>query len=121
MTLNMFQLELESWDSWGADGDGLGMNSKSSQQNYNGYNRYSSNKQEPAELEPEPDFFEDMQPQYKKPAKVSGLVPLQNITISLVLYCGLSHEYSCFVAKLKFISRVGTFICYKCFVRTTFP
>lgn len=59
-------LELESWDSWGADGDGLGINSKTSQN----YSRYSSHVLEPAEPEPEPDFFQDMQPEYRKPAKI---------------------------------------------------
>ena len=64
------QMEFQSWDSWGADD--VSFNHSNGPGPHGDIGRYGNRAQLQSEDDPEVDFFQDMTPEFKKAAKVSG-------------------------------------------------
>ena len=76
------QVELEAWDSWGGDDQNAASaanHASTNSSNQHGYqsNHLHRNKNPEPEQETDVDFFEDMQPHFKKPKKVCVCISLK--------------------------------------------
>ena len=100
-----FKVELESWDSWGADEQNMSNNVPNNQhRNYPGYQ--NSHFGAKPEVEPEPDinYFDDMTPQVRtQRVSILLLIVLRHFTfvISTVLFC-----ISITVLTLEVVSKI---------------
>ena len=66
----LFQIELESWDTWGNEDD-RPFNPGPGNRPTTGHHRDRLNSKSESESEPDVDYFQDMQPEIRKTAKVS--------------------------------------------------
>ena len=73
----MLQIELESWDSWGPEDDrafnpGAGNMASNGPMMGHQRERRGSTRSHESESDPDVDYFQDMQPEIRKSAKVSA-------------------------------------------------
>ena len=66
-----FQIELESWDSWGTDDPFNPVRGNAVSNGLPPNQRRDRNSSVSSESEPDTDYFQDMQPEFRRTAKVS--------------------------------------------------
>ena len=71
MSSSVLQIELESWDSWGPEDDRAGTMASNGPMGHQRERRGSSRSHD-SESDPDVDYFQDMQPEIRKTAKVSA-------------------------------------------------
>ena len=92
----MLQIELESWDSWGPEDDRV-MASNGPMMGHQRERRGSSRSHE-SESDPDVDYFQDMQPEIRKTAKVSAYKCSRKT--STIINCTCAHSVSFSVGSI---------------------
>ena len=83
-----FQVELQAWDVWNTETAQTGSRQQANGTQQKVYHSHSA--QDVQDAEPEPDYFQDMTPHFKRPAKVSDSAwnsVLQHTNLSTAAPC----------------------------------